>query len=281
MQITVQKLFNLPFYTEGPAVDSERHLFFTALTGGWVGKVDEKGEALQWATAVCPNGQVIGPDGSHWFCDSKQRGILCFDVNGKPLPEPVMGQIAGEKIHTPNDLMLDSEGNLYFTDSLLTDGKVFFKGADGNEKVVLRGIDYANGLALSNDERFLYVAESYQNRILRVELAEPGVAAAKAEVFADLPTHVSGVISQNLPDGLAIDPQGNLWVAHYGMQAIQVLNSQGEWLFSLDTQLPLTSNLCFIEYQPERQVLLVTGGYGEPGPGAVMVITVSHSSVIL
>jgi gluconolactonase len=94
-------------------------------------------------------------------------------------------------------------------------------------------------------------------------------------IFADLPVHQSGNPLKNLPDGLAVDKEGRIWVAHYGMQAIQVLSRDGDPLYSLDTQLPLTSNLCFLTDEPGLKVLMVTGGYQEPGPGAVIKMTVS------
>ncbi len=65
-----------------------------------------------------------------------------------------------------------------------------------------------------------------------------------------------------------------VWVAHYGMQAIQVLSPEGALLASFDTALPLTSNLCFVSDQLHRKSVLITGGYAEPGPGAVLMMTV-------
>ncbi|MVM38746.1 SMP-30/gluconolactonase/LRE family protein [Spirosoma sp. HMF3257] len=267
MQVTVQKWVDVPFYTEGPVVSLDGRCFFTTLSGGVIGTVVENGTIEQWGSSVCPNGQVISADGFHWVCDSQQAGIVRFDPQGNFIDYPAKDTIAQIPIHTPNDLILDRYQNLYFTDSIRVDGKVLFRGADGTEKLVVRGIDYPNGLGLSPDERMLYVAESYRNRILAIELREPGVARSKPEVFAQLPSHPSGEPTRNLPDGIAVGPDGSVWVAHYGMQAIQVIDATGHLRFSIDTQLPLTSNLCFIEWSRHQQILLVTGGYGEPGPG--------------
>lgn len=274
MRYTVEKLLDLPFYTEGPVVDREGNFFFTTLTGGEIVRVNTDGAYSIWSKTACPNGQVILPDGSHWVCDPQQSAVSRFDSSGNFEGFVSQGICAKTAVHSPNDLIMDSHQNLYFTDSIRADGKVFFVGFDGTERVVADGIDYANGLELSNNETVLYVAESYKNRVLLIELAEPGIPKAKAEVFADLPHHHSGNPIGNLPDGLSLDRAGNVWVAHYGMQAIQVLSATGDWRFSIDTTLPLTSNLCFIEDHSDRQVLLVTGGYGEPGPGGVVLVTV-------
>ncbi|GAB3911996.1 SMP-30/gluconolactonase/LRE family protein [Larkinella knui] len=274
MKYTVKKLLDLPFYTEGPAVDHEGNGYVTTLTGGEIWRLDRAGNASVWGKTACPNGQVSLPNGEHWVCDPQQATISRFDRAGNCKGAVIQEVCANTVIYSPNDLIIDSRQNLYFTDSIRADGKVFFVGTDGTERVVARGIDYANGLVLSADETRLFIAESYQNRVLVLDLAEPGIAKSQATVWASLPGHCSGNPIDNLPDGLALDHQGRVWVAHYGMQAIQVLSARGEWLFSLDTTLPLTSNLCFLEDQPERQMLLVTGGYGEPGPGGVVLITV-------
>lgn len=271
---TVVKLLDVPYYTEGPVVDAEGNFFFTTLAGGGIYKLDARGIALVWASGACPNGQAIDPAGSHWFCNTRLPGIGVHDANGALLHYLIRDFCAGEKVHSPNDLVLDSAGNLYFTDSVRHSGKVFFKARNGEERLLANDIDYANGLVLTADEKRLYIAESYQNRILIISLEEPGIAAGTAVVFAELPVNPSG--SENLPDGLAIDRQGRLWVAHYGMGAIHVLNPSGELLFSVGTALPLTSNLCFVEDHPAKQILLVTGGYAEPGPGALMLVTVTH-----
>ncbi|TKT86574.1 SMP-30/gluconolactonase/LRE family protein [Dyadobacter frigoris] len=272
----VKKLIDLPFYTEGPSVDQDGNFFFSALTAGFAGKIDKEGKYTKWATGSCPNGQVILPDHAHWFCDSQQAGISRYDALGNFMGYVIQYQCAGFAVSSPNDLILDKHQNLYFTDSVRHEGKVFFKGHDGKEFLVAGNIDYANGLALSPDENYLYVAESYQNRILVIELSEPGIAKNKPGVFARLPSHLPGKKTDNLPDGLAVDADGKLWVAHYGMGAIQILSSGGDLLFTIDTGLPLTSNLCFVEETSSCQILLVTGGYDEPGPGAVLLITVDQ-----
>ena len=88
-----------------------------------------------------------------------------------------------------------------------------------NARVVARDIDFANGLALTTDGRWLVVAESYRNRILAVCLDEPGVAAGPPTPFADLPSHPDPE-GTAVPDGVAFNAAGRLWVAHYGMQAL-------------------------------------------------------------
>ncbi|WP_343702050.1 SMP-30/gluconolactonase/LRE family protein [Chitinophaga sp.] len=268
---TISRLLDLPFYTEGPAVDADGNLYFTTLTGGTIGRLGTDGQYRPWGQAGCPNGQSILPGGEHWVCDTGKAAISRFSPQGEWLGHIIQASCAGVAFDTPNDLVVDAAQHLYFSDSVRENGKVCFVGAGGEQRIVAAGLDYANGLVLSADGSRLFVAESYRNRILHIALSGPGVAAGPPEVFAELPFNHNGY---NLPDGLAVDRQGRLWVAHYGMQAVHVLSETGELLFTIDTGMPLVSNLCITADNEEGQTILVTGGYGEPGPGALLEIKI-------
>lgn len=259
---------NLPFYTEGPVVDREGNLFCTTLRGGTILHLDKQGNYAEWANSACPNGQALSLNGDHLVCDSMMSAVRRFDQKGNWLKDEIQNQCAGKPVYVPNDLVLDSRDGIYFTDSKRHTGAVFYLGNDGQQFVIADNLDYPNGLVLSGDEYFLYVAESYRNRILKINLSQSVPTKKKVTVLADLPKHISGRDQDNLPDGLAMDNDQNLWVAHYGMQAVQVVSTEGHVLFSIDTGIPYTSNLTFID----DSTLMVTGGYGEPGPGAVVLI---------
>ncbi|PSL31157.1 SMP-30/gluconolactonase/LRE family protein [Dyadobacter jiangsuensis] len=272
LQSTIVKLLDLPFYTEGPCADDAGNCFFTTLSGGQLLHMRPGEAPVRWAEAGCPNGQLITSGGTHLVCDSGAGSIVQFDREGNRTGALLNKQYAGHTVYCPNDLIEDRDGNVFFTDSVRDSGRVFKVGKDGSGECIAAGVDYPNGLALSPDESLLYVAESYRNRILAISLnGKPGPSVF---VWAVLPGHRSGRPADNLPDGLATDAQGRVWVAHYGMQAIQVFSPEGTLLASLDTKLPLTSNLCFVSDQPHRKTVLITGGYAEPGPGAVLMMTV-------
>src|SRR5690606_27394363 len=103
-------------------------------------------------------------------------------------------------------------------------------------------------------------------------LEEPGMLRSPFEVFVNLhenplpkdPARLP--YTANLPDGLACDPSGRIWVAHYGMGVLQLIGSDGIWIQSIATGIPATSNLIM---DPTGSVAYVTGGTGEPGPGCV------------
>ena len=261
-EVIPQVIMELDYYTEGPVVDEEGHLFFTDLAGQniWLFK---DGTAKIWAKGVRPNGQALMVDGSLVVCDSVDACLVHYDLGGQIQDKLGSGFIGNTRVRCPNDLAIDSHQGIYFTDSVRHEGAVFFIGFSGEEKLVADKIDFANGIALSPDGQRIFVAESYRNRILVMDLHGPGVLK-NVQVFADLPINEDNPETGNLPDGMAFDPMGRLWVAHYGMKAVQVLSASGDLLATYNTGIPLTSNLCFMDND-----VIVTGGFGEPGPGRV------------
>ena len=268
MNTGTYELARLNFYTEGPAVDATGNVFASTLSGGEIVKIDISGRVKAWARSCCPNGQIILPDGDHLICDSKLASVRRFDSEGNFVRDLVRGYCAGKKVSVPNDLVMGPLGNLFFTDSVRHTGRIFLLSGD-KEKVLADNLDYPNGIAISASGRWLYVAESYQNRILRFDISDPGHVKGFS-VFADLPLHPSGREIDNLPDGLAIDHAGNIWIAHYGMGCIPQYSPQAEYMTTIHTGMPLTSNITFAD----SAVAIVTGGYREPGPGKVIKIII-------
>jgi len=253
-------------------MDHQGNIYFTTLAGGSIMKLDSQLGLVKWATTDLPNGQIILPDGDHLICDSVLGKILRFSPDGQYIRDEMNGICAGKKVHVPNDLITDNSGNLYFTDSIRNVGTVFFIGENGDESILCTGLDYPNGIVISNSGKTLYVAESYRNRIISITLEDKRELPKGYEVFIELPYHKSGDPVRNLPDGIAINAAGKMAVAHYGMQCVRLVSPKGELIGTIDTGMPCTSNVFFID----DETLLVTGGYDEPGPGAVLRINLNE-----
>lgn len=262
----------LEYYTEGPAMDNEGNLYCTTLTGRSILKIDKNKKYSVWSSTICPNGQIILPNGDHLVCDSVLSSIVRFNKDGVFQKNEINKSCKGIKVLVPNDLTTDREGGIYFTDSIRKEGKICYRSVIGRESIIATGLDYPNGLALSLDEKTLFVAESYENRIIAFNLESPGVSNGKVNIIAQLPGNLSGKRTANLPDGIALDNKEHLWVAHYGMQAVQVISLSGESIQSIDMPFPLVSNVFFSK--TNNKEVIVTGGYNEPGPGAVCILTV-------
>ena len=265
--VQLETLLELDFYSEGPVEGVDGSLFFTDLAGKCIWKY-KNNTATVWAKGLRPNGQAILKDGSHLICDSEAGWVAHYDRKGKIIAKLAFGIIEGIPIQCPSDIVANQHG-FYFTDSIRHHGTVFYVGFDGTQKVVAKNIDYPNGIEISADDKYVFVAESYTNKILRITLEESGKMKGEIQIFSSLPNHPSNKKTGSLPDGLAIDAVGRLWVAHYGMQAVQVVSKTGELLATYDTGIPLTSNLCF-----RGPDVIITGGFKEPGPGRLSKLTV-------
>jgi len=121
---------------------------------------------------------------------------------------------AEHKMICPNFLVFDRRGRLYVTDSGVwkkQNGSLLRFDPDGKGKVISGPHGYANGLAMTADERTLYMAESNTDRVLRFDLTEGG-EVGPPEVYAES--------VGRLPDGMSLDEAGNLYVACYASDEI-------------------------------------------------------------
>jgi gluconolactonase len=139
--------------------------------------------------------------------------------------------------------VFDREGNLYFSDSgefKKDDGFLFVLRPNGKIEQLLDGLSFPNGLSLSADERTLYVVQSTRNNVLAVPLLDTG-AIGKARVYA------AGL--NNVPDGAALDAEGNLYVTCYASHNVyRVTPDEKVSLFAWDpegTMLASPTNAAF------------------------------------
>jgi gluconolactonase len=226
------ELFTVPHYCEGVVFDHQGRGYVSE--GATIVQFTLDGQHRDWAKTGAPNGHKILADGAHLICDAGQHAVLRLSADGQPL-EPAAAQCAERPIRGPNDLTLDTpHGGFYFSDPGESSkerpiGAVYYVDAAGKvTPAVPDGLAFPNGIVLTPDGKKLYLAESQRNRVLVYEVQSPG-KLGPARVFAELPTKdpALGQID-NQPDGMCLDAAGNLYVAHYGMQQVQVLDRIGK-----------------------------------------------------
>lgn len=129
-----------------------------------------------------------------------------------------------ERFKGPNDLVVDSKGNIYFTDqgqTGMTDqtGKVYRLSPSRKLDQLVDNGASPNGVVLSPDEKTLFVAMTRSNQVWRLPLHEDGTTT-KAGVFF----HSFGAAG---PDGLALDEEGNLFICHPSLGSVFVVDKTG------------------------------------------------------
>ena len=250
-------------YSEGVVVDRDGNIYFSH--GKVITMVTSDGGHRVWAETGAPNGHKILADGTHLVCDASHHAVLRLDSKGNMM-EPASQECDGKALRAPNDISVDVDGGFYFTDPGGSDasnpiGTIHYVGPSGKTYLVAGGLAFPNGIVLLPNQQSLLVAESKKNRILLYEVLSPG-RVGPMKIFADLPSKAGEQIG-NEPDGMCLDVDGNLYVAHNGMRQIQVLDPSGRLIRRYSGGNLTTSNCAF--GGPKLDQLFVTGGH----PGAL------------
>jgi gluconolactonase len=199
-------------HPEGLAFDADGNLW----AGGELGqiyKISPKGKLRTIATLGGFNlGLTFSGRQELFVCNFKLGALVRLDRSGKTLGS--WERVGRYRLRNPNFSVFDREGNLYFSDSgafKKDDGFLFVLRPSGKIEQLLDALAFPNGLSLSADERTLYVVQSTQDNVLAVPIQDSG-RIGKPRIYA------SGL--HNVPDGAALDANGNLYVTCYASHNI-------------------------------------------------------------
>ena len=136
---------------------------------------------------------------------------------------------AEQKMRVPNYPVFDKSGNLYVSDSGTWRGRngfIWKVARGGNAEIWDRQANgFTNGMCLSADGHFLYVVESCPPLISRIAINSDGSAGARA-IIVELPRQV--------PDGIAFDVNGDLYISLYNPNIVYRLKASGELITLYD-----------------------------------------------
>jgi gluconolactonase len=227
---------------------------------GYTGDQPRKGEPGS-------NGLLLDPAGALILCQHGDRRVARMEA---PLsdPQPVYITLAGlyddKRLNSPNDACYHSNGDMYFTDppyglegNVDDPGKeldfqgVYKLSPDGSLQLLTKDLSRPNGIALSPDEKTIYVANSDPERAIWMAYdVQSDGSIANGRLFYDATDWVGK--EKGLPDGLKVNNNGYLFAT--GPGGVWIFNPDGKHLGMIKTT-QATANCAFNE---EESVLYIT-----------------------
>ncbi len=202
-------------------------------------------------------GLAIDANSNIYVCDTKNQSVIRITPEGRH--ETYARGSKRLSMETPNFPVFDADGNLYVSDSGQwgkLNGRIYRIRTDGSAEIwSTEPSDFTNGLALSDDNRYLYVVESIAGRISRIEVRDDGHAGVRETVVE---------IAGTIPDGLAFDSVGNLYISCYAPDRIYRFAADGSLEIFLDDPqrriLNSPTNICFAGDNLRDLVIASLGG---------------------
>ncbi len=233
-------------WSEGPVWMQEDHsVLWSDIPNNRMLRWHEADGMTVWRDAVeFTNGHIREADGSLLHCSHGLRAIVrtCFDADlSNPRDETVVNRYQGKRLNSPNDVVVKSDGTIWFSDppygiasdreghkaqSELGDCFVFrFDPASGELRVVSNFVEEPNGLAFSPDESVLYVSDT--SAALRTDGSGHHHIVAFDVVDAQslVNPRVFAVVEPGLPDGFRIDRHGFVYTS--SEDSVQVYHPDG------------------------------------------------------
>ena len=242
-------------FGEGPVWDTRtKTLYYVDICGDtiWKWKPGGKPQSIMKPSNFA-NGMQTDLEGRLVVCGWGGRTMFRLDTDGKNVTT-LMTEWEGKKLNSPNDIVVKSDGTIWFTDppgGLLNVGMVgqdlqkyhdiqpvYRISPDGKDrKIVTTDFVYPNGLCFSPDEKLLYVNCS-REKLIRVYDVKDDSTVGPARLFHQYTSPERGV-----PDGIKCDVDGRVYCT--GPGGIWVHNTDGSVVARLKTPGWHPTNMCF------------------------------------
>jgi len=251
-------------FAEGPALDSAGNLYVVNYRyKGTIGRITRDGEASIWCDLdeLAPiggrqaqaNGLKVDGEERLIVADAGGGRVLRISANGQQV-EVLADRCEGVRFVSINDVALDLEGNIYFSDPGGSSadnpiGSVYrYDIQTKKTSLVATGLAFPNGLGVTPDQHHLCVAESQRYRILIFDLDRGTTEVSNKRVLIAFPEETQGdiVAGKFPPDGLVFDAKGRLYVAMWVGGVINVVDvPSGRLLRQYDAGGSQTTNCHF------------------------------------
>ncbi len=216
-------------FTEGPIWQADGSLFFSDIPANRTYRWTAETGATVWAEPTGnANGMTLDRAGQLLRCEHSGRQVSRVAADGTATT--VADRYQGKRLNSPNDIVVKSDGVIYFTDppyGIKPEEReqpcngVYRIFPDGAMDLLVDDFDRPNGLAFSPDESILYIDDSPRRHVRAFDVRTDGTLT-NSRIIADLDHPQPGS-----PDGMKIDVEGNLYVT----------GATGVWLFEPDGTL--------------------------------------------
>ena len=213
-------------FTEGPLWHPDGYLLFSDIPSNDIKKYTPGGSVETHLTpSRNSNGLTFDREGRLVACEHTGRQVSRQSIVGAM--EPVATRYDGKRLNSPNDVVVHSNGRIFFTDPPYgiepEQAEIGFNGvyridADGSVTMLESDFGRPNGLAFSPDESILYVDDTERRNVRAFDVGDD-FSLSNDRVFIDMDTPEAGS-----PDGMKVDTEGNLYVTGAG----------GVWVISPD-----------------------------------------------
>ncbi|MCY4088475.1 MAG: SMP-30/gluconolactonase/LRE family protein [Actinomycetia bacterium] len=235
-------------FTEGPVWHPDGYLLFSDMPADIRRKWSEDGGIVEVMkpSNKC-NGLTLDADLNLIVCEHWTSELVRASLNAdgtEASREVIASRYEGTALNSPNDVVVKSDGSIYFSDPTYGRMDVFgnprdqdlsFQGVyripPGGGDLELLADDYAqpNGLCFSPDESTLYVNDSERIHIRAYDVQADGSLTGERMVIENVGT---GALEDGIPDGMKCDEQGNVWVT--GPRGVWVVDPNGEHLGTVE-----------------------------------------------
>ncbi|MEX0739132.1 MAG: SMP-30/gluconolactonase/LRE family protein [Pseudohongiella sp.] len=236
-------------FTEGPAADAEGNVYFSDIPTSTNYVWTNAGELQTFReNSNGTNGLFFDRDWQLFAAEGGAGRITALNSDGQAAV--VVDEYESEPFNSPNDLWLDAEGGIYFTDPRYGDESnnpqpgyyVYYLAPGADEAVaIITDLVKPNGIIGTRDGQTLYVADHLGNETYAYDITAPGQVDNKR------------LLAEQGSDGLTLDEHGNLYLT--GGNNITVYSPAGELLDTLTFPLA-PANMTF--GGSDRDVLFVT-----------------------
>jgi len=226
---TFQKVADGFVFTEGPLWHPDGFFYFTDVRASMLYRLVPGQAPSLVRTTTGGNGTTFDMQGRLINCEGDGRRVTRTEADGSV--SILIDRFEGRRLNRPNDVICRSDGSLFFTDPSIRvpvrdrdvgEGAIYRIAPDGGVHHVC-WCEYPNGLALSADERTLYVANTRWSAYIHALELDAAGNMVRRRIFADMASDVK----EGVPDGMKLDAAGRIYCT----------GPDGIWVYAPDGRL--------------------------------------------